>query len=105
MAQTWPTAPRRNTSWQHLLLVLLLLGAQTLSSIHALSHLDAAAPDSCDICLVGSNLNHTHSATATVSAPIIQLSHCRVTPSATPLFQQPVPTPCQRGPPRTLRIV
>lgn len=105
MEPTRLTAPRNQTIWQCLLLALLLLGAQTLLSVHALDHLDANAPDSCDICLVGSNLNHTHSATATLSAPAIQPSHCRLVPSATPLLHQPAPTPCQRGPPPTLRIV
>lgn len=105
MAPTQLTALRYHKTWQRLLLAVLLLGAQTLLSIHALDHLDAASSDSCEICLIGSSLGHAHSATASVKPPVVSVSHCTVVHTATPLPQQPAPTPCQRGPPRPLRIV
>jgi len=105
MAPTWLTTLRNSTTWQRLLLAVLLLGAQALLSVHALSHLDADATDSCDICLVGSSLSHAHSATAAVQPSVVSASHCSVAPSAAPLLQAPAPSPCQRGPPRRPRII
>jgi hypothetical protein len=99
-----PSATRRHDHWRHLLLAALLLGAQLLLAVHALDHLDAANGDRCDICLVGHNLGHGHSVSNALP-PVITASQAVAPAPAAILAERPAPSPCQRGPPHSLRIV
>jgi len=104
MHRTSPADTPWHHRWQHLLLAALLLAAQLLLPVHALDHLDADDADSCDICLVGHNLGHGHSV-ASMLLPVVHASQAEAPAPTATLTEQPAPSPCQRGPPRTLRIV
>jgi hypothetical protein len=99
-----PAAPRWLNPWQRLLLAALLFGAQLLLPVHLLDHLHADTGDNCSICLVGHNLGSGHGISHALPPPAISPPHTSPTPDIA-LVEQPAPSPCQRGPPRTLRIV
>ena len=99
-----PTATRWLKPWQHLLLAALLFGAQLLLPVHLLDHLHINHGDSCDICLIGHNLGNGHGVSNAL--PLIASTPQDHSPTPdTLLAERPAPSPCQRGPPRTLRIV
>jgi len=104
MHRTGPADTPWHHRWQHLLLAALLLAAQLLLPVHALEHLDADDADSCDICLVGHNLGHGHGV-ASMPPPVVHTPQVVAAAPTVTLTAQPAPTPCQRGPPRALRIV